>query len=248
MKFFGDYHTHSEYSHGRGNLKENIETALKKGLRELAVTDHGPLTWNFIRLGVKASEDLLKIKEIVNSLQIGYPEIKLYSGVEANIINSAGDLDVSRRVLEKLDITAVGFHLLLYPYSYHSYKDIVINNRIIYKLRPEKRKEIRKKNTEALVKTVQKYRVDLVTHPGYGVDIDTYDLAQVCAEEGTYLEINARHSEILEGFIKTALKTEVKFIVNSDAHSPAEIGEFNKAIKLINKMAVPSERIVNLVK
>lgn len=248
MRFFGDYHTHSQFSHGRGDIRENIETALKKGLRELAITDHGPLSWNLIRLGVKDSEELLEIRELISSLQDEYPDIKLYSGVEANIINSAGDLDVPGGVLEELDITAAGFHLLLYPHSYRPYKDIVIKNRITYKLRPGKRKEIRKQNTKTLIKAVQKYRVDFVTHPGYGVDIDTYELARVCAEEGTFLEINARHSEKLEGFIKTALKTDVKFIVNSDAHSAFEIGNFDKAARLIKKLNIPLERVVNLIK
>ena len=44
MALFGDYHTHSVYSrrkHGKGTIEENVQSAVKKGLRQIAITDHG---------------------------------------------------------------------------------------------------------------------------------------------------------------------------------------------------------------
>lgn len=248
MKCIGDYHTHSEYSHGKGNLRKNIAVAVDKGFKEYAVTDHGPAAWNFIRLGVRNAEELLEIKNKIIDLQSELPQIKLYSGVEANIINKKGNLDVPRDVLEQLDIIAVGFHLLINPFTSNSFKDIILNNRLIYKFFSNKRDEIRNLNTEIIIKTVQKYRVNFITHPGYGIDIDTYELARVCAERGTCLEINARHVEELEGFVRAAVKTDVKFIINSDAHSPEEVGDFTAALKMIRDLAIPQDRIVNLSK
>ncbi|MFW5981797.1 MAG: PHP domain-containing protein [Halanaerobiaceae bacterium] len=246
MNFIGDYHTHSEYSHGKGNLRKNIEMAIKMGLQELAITDHGPASWNFIRLGVKNQEELLFIKEKIALLQEEYPQIKLYSGVEANIINEDGELDVSEKILSQLDIVAAGFHLLIFPESFKSTRDIIINNRIIYRYFRNKRNDIRRRNTEILIKAVSKNSINFITHPGYKVDIDTYQLAKACAEENTYLEINARHGLLTEGFIRTAAETDVKFIVNSDSHSPEEIGEFSFVNKLIARLKISRERIVNL--
>lgn len=246
IKCIGDYHTHSEYSHGRGTIKGNIEQAIAKGLQELAITDHGPRAWNFIRLGVRDEEELLGIRDKINRLQLEYPKIKLYSGVEANIINRDGEIDLPNSILDQLDIIAVGFHLLIYPPNLTSLKDIIVNNRIIYKYFPDKREEIRYFNTEIIIKTVQKNKIDFITHPGYGIDIDTYELAKVCAEEDTYLEINARHVKELENYIKVAAKTDVKFIINSDAHSPIEIGEFSDALRIVKKLNIPLERIVNI--
>ena len=246
MKCTGDFHTHSEYSHGKGKLRENIEVAISKGLKELAITDHGPQTWNFIRLGVKNAEELLKIAEKIKLLQLEYPEIKLYSGVEANIINRDGELDVPGWVLEQLDITAVGYHLLIFPVNLHSAKEIIIDNRFTYKFFPGKRDEIRQHNTEALIKTIQNYKIDFITHPGYGVDIDTYELARVCAEENTYLEINARHGELTEGFVKAAAETDVKFIINSDAHSPEQVGEQEAGLKIVERLNLSKKRIINV--
>ena len=38
----GDYHTHTIYSHGKGTVHENVEAARKAGLKEIAMSDHGP--------------------------------------------------------------------------------------------------------------------------------------------------------------------------------------------------------------
>ncbi len=246
MKCTGDFHTHSEYSHGKGMLRENIEAAINKGLKKLAITDHGPQTWNFIKLGVKNAEELLEIAKKINLLQLEYPEIKLYSGVEANIMNRDGEIDVPASVLEQLDITAVGYHLLIFPFNLRSAKEIIIDNRFTYKFFPGKRDEIRQRNTESLIKTVQNYDVDFITHPGYGVDIDTYELARVCAEEDTYLEINARHGQLTEGFVRAAAESDVKFIINSDAHSPKQVGDQDAGLRIVERLNLSKERLINV--
>ncbi|MEJ6952322.1 PHP domain-containing protein [Natronospora cellulosivora (SeqCode)] len=248
MLFIGDYHTHSEYSHGKGKLRLNIEKAIQRDLKELAITDHGPATWNFIKLGVKKVEELLEIKDKVYTLQSEYPQIKLYSGVEANIIDTEGNLDVPEKILRALDIVAVGFHLLIIPDSLLAAKKIILDNRYIYKYIKRKREEIRKSNTEIIIKSVKKNRPNFITHPGYKIDIDTYNLANVCAKSGTYLEINTRHGMKTKDYIREAAKSDVRFIVNSDAHSPKEVGELDLGYKLISDLDISHDRIVNIVK
>ena len=56
MSFWGDYHTHTIYSHGKGTIEENVVRALKSGLKEIAITDHGfrHMTYNVRRMVVKA--------------------------------------------------------------------------------------------------------------------------------------------------------------------------------------------------
>ena len=45
-----DFHTHTTYSHGKGSIEDNVKEAIKKGLKAIAITDHGPghLTYGLI--------------------------------------------------------------------------------------------------------------------------------------------------------------------------------------------------------
>ena len=38
--FIGDYHTHTNYSDGKGSVMDNALAARQRGLKEIAVTDH----------------------------------------------------------------------------------------------------------------------------------------------------------------------------------------------------------------
>ncbi|MFR6641738.1 MAG: PHP domain-containing protein [Christensenellales bacterium] len=41
MAYWGDYHTHTYYSHGKGTIEDNVRAAAEKGLKQIAITDHG---------------------------------------------------------------------------------------------------------------------------------------------------------------------------------------------------------------
>ena len=44
MALIADYHTHTKYSrkgHAKGTVEENVRIAYEKGLRQIAITDHG---------------------------------------------------------------------------------------------------------------------------------------------------------------------------------------------------------------
>ena len=60
MKLFADYHTHTKYSDGQGTPAQNIDAASKRGLKEVALTDHGP---GSIGIGVAKPETFITIKE-----------------------------------------------------------------------------------------------------------------------------------------------------------------------------------------
>ena len=50
MYLTADYHTHTPYSHGKNTVLENAVAAKAKGLKEIAITDHG---FNHILFGLK---------------------------------------------------------------------------------------------------------------------------------------------------------------------------------------------------
>ena len=40
MIITADYHTHTNYSHGKGTPEENVLAAIEKGLRRIAISEH----------------------------------------------------------------------------------------------------------------------------------------------------------------------------------------------------------------
>ena len=107
MKIFADYHTHTVYSHGKGTIRENVESAIKKGLKEIAITDHGPRHMTF---GV-SKDKIKKMRKEIDQLNEEYDNIKILMGLECNIISYDGSIDVDDEILEQLDILLVGFHM-----------------------------------------------------------------------------------------------------------------------------------------
>ena len=92
MILFGDYHTHTTYSrhnHGKGTVLENASVASDKGLKQIAITDHG---FNHEFFGIRRKnipelqEDILNAKEITG--------VDILLGVEANLVSLDGEVDV----------------------------------------------------------------------------------------------------------------------------------------------------------
>ena len=80
-----DYHTHTTYSHGTGSIADNVRAAHEKGLREIAITDHGA---GNIAHGMGYAK-LGKMRAEIAALRTQYPDVKVRLGVEANIQRKA---------------------------------------------------------------------------------------------------------------------------------------------------------------
>ncbi len=245
MKLYADYHTHTIYSDGIGSIKENIEVAIKKGLTEIAIADHGPASQGLMKLGVKDAATLLEIKREVDKYDRLYPEIKVLAAVEANIINIDGSLDVPRFILKELDKVLVGFHLFVRPATFKAGVAVIYNN-IISKRFKSKVEAIRRMNTEILIKAIKSYQIDIITHPGYKIDIDTQALAQAAVLRGTALEINSSHHHITKEYIQIALQEGVKFSLGSDAHSPKRVGDVKQALLIAESAGLAAKNIINV--
>ena len=64
MNLWGDYHTHTYYSDGKSSLEDNVKSAINKGLKQLAITDH---SFSHIAHGItreKYDEQTIKINEL----------------------------------------------------------------------------------------------------------------------------------------------------------------------------------------
>ncbi|MFO7819470.1 MAG: PHP domain-containing protein [Halanaerobacter sp.] len=245
MQIIADYHTHTLYSHGEGQIRDNIEAAIKQDLSEVAIADHGPRSHSIRPFGVKRAETLLEIKEKIDEYNKYYDEINILAAVEANVVSWRGELDLPRAILQKLDKVLVGFHLFIRPVDLKSLRKIIINNVVMNRLKFMSNK-IRKINTEIMVQVLNDYEVDIITHPGYQINLDTELLAAEAAKRDVALEINAKHGFLTEEFVKIAAKEGVKFSLGSDAHRPSEVGEVGPAVDLVRRLEIPPAQIINV--
>ncbi|WIV13521.1 PHP domain-containing protein [Proteiniborus sp. MB09-C3] len=240
MRITGDYHTHTIYSHGKGTIRENVESAIEKGLKEIAICDHGPRHMGF---GVKRY-NFQKMRNEIDALNKEYKDINILLGVESNIVSYDGDIDVDDEIIKLIDILLVGFHFGAVPKSLgDAYKMFVLN--YLGKFFKGIAMKARRLNTQAVINAINRYDIDLITHPGAKVDIDTRELAKAASKRGTALEINASHGFLTVEYIKIAAEEDVKFMINSDAHRPEDIGKVEKGIRRALEANLNIDRIIN---
>ena len=86
-----DHHTHTTFSHGKGSIEDNVKVAVEKGLKSIAITDHGPghLTYGIDRNKIKVMRDEIE------RLKLVYPQIEILLGVEANTLRVAPYIDLT---------------------------------------------------------------------------------------------------------------------------------------------------------
>lgn len=240
MNITGDYHTHTVFSHGKGTIRDNVEVAIGKGLKEIAICDHGP---GHQLYGVKKRE-LFDMRRIIDELNMEYQEINILLGLEANVMDYRGTIDVDEDILEIIDILLLGFHYGIIPkHASARFKFYFLNP--ISKVLPFLEKRMVKLNTKTIIKAINKYPIDIITHPGSKARLDIKKLSKAAYKRGTALEINSRHSQLSVENIKIALTEKVEFYINSDAHDPSMVGVVNKGIERALAAKVPIYRIKN---
>lgn len=240
MKLFADYHTHTIYSHGKGTIRENVEAAIKKGLKEIVISDHGPGHFSY---GVKR-KNFIKMREEIEALKKEYKNIDIKLGVEANVISISGNIDVSEEEIKQFDKLLVGFHYGAIPSSLGDFYNLYIINYLSMVI-PGLREKNRKLITSAVVNAINKYNIDILTHPGAKADIDSKELAKAAVKRGTLLEINASHGYMTVEHVKLAKAEGAKFVIDSDAHTPGRVGDFQRGIDIAHKAGLTEKDIAN---
>lgn len=232
-----DHHTHTTYSHGTGSILDNARIAHEKGLKSIAITDHGP--GNFF-YGMKM-ELIPKMREDIKAAREIYPDVKIFLGVEANTILKVPYLDVKPIEWDKLDIVLAGYHFAVFGSG-------MIPNRLGLKSQ-----SLLVQNTDMILNALyyseeSGNHIDILTHPGDKGPFDIDNIARACEDTGTLMEINGKHPHLdIEG-IKTAAKFDVKFVISSDAHVPENVGVFEPQLMRALEAGLDPERIVNIAK
>ena len=240
MRPQADYHTHTRWSHASGSISDNLRAAEQMGLQAVGIAEHGP---NLLFVGVPRRR-WPALRQTVAGTRSS--STRLLFNMEANVISIAGDIDLPPAVKDDLDMLLVGLHPRVVPvglegwWTYYGLRWLGLLSRPC-------RHRLYDAFTQALVSCVQKHRVDIVVHPGYGLPIDSGELAGVCAKRGTRLEINCRHLEAIARDISRAAKaSDVEFVISSDAHHPREIGGFEAGCRFVDSLGIDRERIINV--
>jgi putative hydrolase len=238
---FADLHTHTRFSHGKGTVEENVKAAAELGLEQVAITDHGPASW--FTVGIRDFGILREIRNQAKRCARKY-RIEVLVGLEANVIDPYGHIDVPPSIAAELDLLLVGLHLHIIPRRILGALQLLFPH-YLARFTGFGRAWAREHNTKALIAAVENNDVDIVTHPGLSLSIDTGALAMVCARKGVALEINTSHLQSNPEFIMTGKEAGAVFAICSDAHSPSRVGDFARGVKHAQTAGLSVSQIIN---
>jgi putative hydrolase len=242
MDLYGDYHTHTRRSDGRQDEEDIIKAARERGLKEVAITDHGPLA---AVIGVSGATEYLSLRDRIDALASAYPDIKVLVGAEANIRDLQGTLDIPDEIIAELDILIAGLHPYTLPTSIKDGWGIFVQNSLRHLGRGE-RDKAKNNNTKASVETIYNNpQLDILSHPGLFFAIDVGEVARACVRNDVLFEINCGHEYPDISAIMEAEGAGVDFIINSDAHFQETVGNLEYGTKLVEKLDIAPEQVVN---
>ncbi|MBZ4686596.1 MAG: putative hydrolase [Clostridia bacterium] len=240
---YGDYHMHSKYSDGRATIAELAKAAKELGLKEIAITDHGPRN---IGTGVKSAGKYLEIKEEAAKLNKDQSDFKILVGAEADVISCDGDIDVPEEIYKELDILLIGLHPYALPNNLRDIWQLTLQN-LIHNYTGYLKGKVIESNTKALKNAIKRHRPYAVTHPGLKMPVDLEEIADACVKTGTLFEINTGHDFQKPQQIEIVASYGTAFIVNSDAHYTGSVGKLDPGFKILLKAKISPEKIANIV-
>lgn len=221
MKIYIDTHTHSVASgHAYSTVDELARGARKRGLAGFVLTDHGPALpggthpYHFGNLRILPSK---------------IHGVRLYSGVEANILSQQGNIEMETYLLKRIDFVMAGFH------------EIVFESQGL------------EGNTRAMVAALANPAVDAISHPGNPVfPIDLEAVVRAAKQYGKALELNDSSFRIRRGsekncaaLVQLCVDQGALMVVGSDAHYWRDVGRFGNVYTLLKSAAVPKHLVIN---
>jgi len=240
MHLIADWHVHTSYSDGRATLESMVAAAARRGLAEVAVTDHGP---RGMFIGVRKAGVYRELKQRAARLSELY-RVRVLVGAEANVISLDGEIDIPPDVACELDVLMAGLHPQVWCRPWWQTLTWILPNRL-GKSVGWLRERMREANTRALVAAVRRNPLVFISHPGLVMAVDLDEVAKACAATGCAMEINTGHHYNWDEVVQAALRQGAQLVVNSDAHYPETVGELDVGIKLLDKYRVSPERVLN---
>ncbi|MBM6874347.1 phosphatase [Fusobacterium mortiferum] len=224
MRYLIDLHIHTNVNpHAYSTLEENIRSAQEKGMRVIAITNHGPALqdsphwWSLVNMRV--------IPEYVGDLRV-------LKGVETNIIDENGNFDINQRIYDVMDIILCGLHTVE---AYGDPSDIIKNTRAVINM-------IRSQKIDIMVH---------LGNPQFPLEYEL--VVQEAVKAGVAIEINnssLKNSRKgsrpnCKKILELCKKYEAMVSLGTDSHISYDIGEFKEAQLLIEEVGYPVESIIN---
>jgi putative hydrolase len=240
MILTGDYHTHTKYSHGKGTVLENALVAKKIGLKEIAITDHG---FSHPAFGLRKRKLSSLDKDVLNAQK--ETGVKIYRGMESNIISDDGKCDLTEKHYDDFDIFIAGIHqfVLYRPKTLFS---LFLPNYFTGLFHKNPSSRLIKENTKTFINLIKKNPIDVITHINFKCFADAVEVAKVASDYNTFIELNAKKTHLTDEEVFKIAETGVKFIIDSDAHSPDRVGEVSLVEDLLKRVPIKKEQIVNI--
>lgn len=222
MNLLVDTHTHTVASgHAYSTLKENAQEAFAKGLEAFVCADHGPAVPGCAP-GFTFSSVLSHVPEVIEG-------VRVFRGVELNILDFDGTVDVEPKYLTGIDFGIASLHGV-------TYKSGSIEQ-----------------NTQAMLCALSLPYVDVIGHPGNpNYPIDKERFVKEVAKSNKLVEINSHSFLVREGsepnckeIANLCKKHDVRIVVSSDAHICYHMGEFSRAVALLEECNFPEELVVS---
>ena len=219
-----DVHTHTIASgHAYNTMMEMIHAAQEKGLEVYGITEHAS------RMPGSCHDFYFHNLKVVERQ---HGELEVLLGVELNILDEKGTVDLEEPYLGRMDVAIASLHPpCISPGS-------------------------REWNTECLIQAMKNPHINVIGHPDDGrYPLDYEAVVQAAKEYHTLLEIN-NNSLNPRGFRQNARENDLEMlrlckkyhapvILGSDAHYYKDILNHEFALALLEESDFPEELVVN---
>ncbi len=220
----GDLHVHTTATDGINTIEQMVSAARQKGYQYLAICDHSK---SQIQAGGLDAAELSEHAAAIRRVNDKYDDIDVLAGVEVDIFRD-GRLDFDEDVLAGLDFVTAS------PHSALSLEG--------------------KDATVRIIKAIENPCVDCIGHPSgrllgrrAGMDIDIEEIAAAAAEHDVALEINAHpmRLDLRDVHVRAAVEAGARIIINTDAHSTAELDLMNYGVTTARRGWAEKKHILN---
>lgn len=219
-----DLHTHTIVSgHAYNTRNEMMEAAEGKGIEVLGITEHAPAM-----PGSCHTMYFLNFKVLPRM----YRDMAVLYGVELNILDYEGHVDLPESLLKEMDLTLASLHTPCYQ-----------SGSVV-------------ENTNAYIGAMKNPYINIIAHPDDGrFPVDYEALVKSAKKHHVILEVNNASlspksfrgdpRDKYKEMLKLCMEYEVPVVMDSDAHVDVMVGNHGYAQEMLGLVGFPEGLVVN---